>query len=215
MAKRHRKSKNDSLVERVLSNIEKNTEYLHKILAKATKDAVELQSRANQVIRETSKLRGFCRFNFFPEMLLVGRIAPEHDIIDLVLKHFSFRFPKFVIAIFVGDKAYIATYRKDISFNYEKEGTIWVAKITEKFIHELRQTISEQINEKLDLGQWDYNYWEKFYESQYIPTRKNIKQALRSMPKKYFEKAALSYEKKRIEEEKIGAGKNKSLLDYR
>ncbi|MFZ5944193.1 MAG: DUF4130 domain-containing protein [Bacillota bacterium] len=65
--------------------------------------------------------------------------------------------------------------KKDLAFTYDFKGLSITKSST------LRQKHSEFNNDDM----YD-KYWRQYYETQYIPEKKNLKLALKNFPKKYW-----------------------------
>jgi probable DNA metabolism protein len=95
--------------------------------------------------------------------LLWGEFILQHETAPLVLQHFMKRFPGYVILLLVKDKAYAA-----------KNG-------------EIHETVVDRNAFALPVQRDEFlEEWLAFYQSQYIPERRNIKLMKRHIPKKYW-----------------------------
>jgi probable DNA metabolism protein len=203
-AKLHFKSKNDLLVERALEEFKKNP---FKFLSKQSIISKELFKRNKEVLEEILKLKAFTRFQHFPEMLLFAEANPKHDTINFVLNYFSEKFPTFIIAFFVNNKLLIKTKRKDVFLPKEKN---FFSK--NQAIEWARIKIREQLSERILLSiEWMEKYWSKYYDSQFIESRKNLKLAKQLMPLKFLEKQM--HETKALKKAK-NLKPNTSLKDF-
>lgn len=213
MAQRHRKSQRDDLVSRVKTVLERDPAIIQN---KVTKVAREFYRRGKEVMNELYRLNAFIRFEVYPEYLLVSEICPEHDIIDLMFPHFWRRYPDFIILLYDKKYGYCSTKRVGIQFeSWKSERNYWVFKRDQYTLAEIRINIAPQLHDLFDVEAFSTTTWEKYYDSQYIKDRKNIKLARKALPKKMIKESVsgLVYEAKRLEEEEKERQKN-SLLKY-
>ncbi len=213
MAARHKKSQRDNLIGQVKQVLEKNPAIIQN---KMTKLAREFYLRGREVMGEYHRLNAFIRFELYPEYLLVGEIRHEHDIIDLMFYHFRRRFPEFIILILDQINGYIATKRAKIQFpTFEYKKNFWFFTRKADSLTIVREFIRSQLPKTLQVDLFTSAYWEKYYDSQYIKERKNIRLARKFIPKKMIRKSAgsLAYEAKRLEEEEKKQQKT-TLLDF-
>jgi probable DNA metabolism protein len=126
--------------------------------------------------------------------LLISPIYCEHRIEDLLTHYFSSRHPEHTIILLKGDVAYIG--------NGEHIGFEKYAAVMKGEIAHLLEGEEENPLEGL---------WGVFYDSQYIPSRKNRRHAARMMPKKYQGYSReVTAERLKIE----GRGDSSTLTDY-
>jgi len=213
MAKRHKKSQRDDLIYRVNWVIEHDPAIIQN---KMTKMAREFYQRGKEVMNELYRLNAFIRFEVYPEYLLVTEIYPEHNIIDLIFYHFWRRYPDFLILLYDKQFGYLSTKRSDIQFpslKYEKN--YWVFRREQFDLCDIRNLIAPQLPEIFNVDDFTPVTWERYYDSQYIKDRKNIKLARKALPKKMIRKAVmgLSYEAKRLNEEEKSKQKE-TLLKF-
>lgn len=213
MAQRHRKSQRDDLVSHVKTVLERDPAIIQN---KATKVAREFYRRGKEVMNELYRLNAFIRFDVYPEYLLVSEITPEHNIIDLMFPYFWRRFPDFIILLYDKKYGYCSTKRPDIQFSsWKYERNYWIFKREKYTLAEIRTSIAPQLHDLFDVDAFSPTTWEKYYDSQYIKDRKNIKLARKALPKKMIKESVsgLSYEAKRLDEEENDRQKN-TLLKY-
>ena len=213
MAQRHKKSQRDDLVCRVKKVIERDPAIIQN---KVTKIAHEFYRRGKEVMNELYRLNAFIRFDVYPEYLLVTEISPEHNIIDLMFHYFWRRYPDFLILFYDRQSGYLSTKRPDIQFpslKYEKN--YWVFGRDQFNLADIRNVIAPQLPEMFNVDDFTATTWERYYDSQYIKDRKNIKLARKALPKKMIRKAVkgLAYEAKRLDEEENSRQKN-ALLKF-
>lgn len=208
MAKRHKKSQRDDLIYRVEKVIGRDPAIIEN---KMTKIAREFYQRGKEVMNELYRLNAFIRFEVYPEYLLVTEIRPEHNIIDLMFHHFWRRYPDFLILFYDKKNGYLSTKRFDIQFSSLKyENNYWIFGRDQFNLSDIRNFIAPQLPEMFNVDNFPANTWERYYDSQYIKDRKNIKLARKALPKKMIRKAVtgLAYEAKRLEEEEKNKQKN-------
>ncbi|MBT7903747.1 DUF4130 domain-containing protein [Candidatus Woesearchaeota archaeon] len=140
----------------------------------ATPEARQLYKLHRQVGRETHLKTGFMRFESSPNGILFGKTRLEHNTLDLILNHFTQRFPIFHIAIQLNGKTFVQGPKIKKTFNFELGATI-------KHL-ELMLPVNPILSE---LNFEENNIWEKFYDSQYIGQRRNLRLQRQMMPFKY------------------------------
>lgn len=133
------------------------------VMGKLTPEAEQFYCRARQVFAECHRVKGFIRFSPLKgnSKVLVGRAEFQHNIADMVLKHFRQRYPEEKVIILRGDKALYL------------EGT----KVIQKDREKMRLNFDEK--------EFD-DFWSTFYDSQVIENRLNKKLAKKHIPKKLW-----------------------------
>ena len=213
LAERHRKSQRDDLIPRVKRVLNENPAIIYN---KASKLARQFYLRGREVMGEYHRLNAFVRFEVYPECLLVSDVRPEHDIIDLMFNYFRRRYPDFIILLYERKNGNLSTRRPEIQFSTLKhKRNYWFFPRASYTLVEIRELIRAQLSETIDVEDFTSEVWERYYDSQYIKERKNIKLARKWLPKKMITKATggLSYEAQRLDEEEKNHQKN-SLLDF-
>ncbi|MBU0636378.1 DUF4130 domain-containing protein [Candidatus Micrarchaeota archaeon] len=119
------------------------------------------------------QLKAFTRFESFPEMLLFGKIASHASFIMNALNFFCYRFPPFVIALYntPNNRLFVQSKRKDFCYR-----TIKDFDSSEKALEWLRPLVQKSIKKRLHFGvDWKPEYFERFFETQFIENRKNLR----------------------------------------
>jgi probable DNA metabolism protein len=213
MAERHKRSRRDNLVKQVRKVFKENPTIIRN---KMSRLARQFYHRGREVMLEVHRLNAFIRFDVYPEYLLVSEVRPEHDVIDLMFNYFRRRYPDFILALYDQRQGYVSTRRPDICFpNLTQERNYWFFPRKVLGVSELRERLRPQLQELLDAENFTGEVWERYYDSQYIKERKNIKLARKALPAKMIKKAAggLAYEARRLDEEEKDRQKS-TLLDY-
>jgi len=145
----------------------------------ATSEARKLHGMHRCVMREVHLKSGFIRFESSDHGMLYAKINLEHKTEDMLLQHFHNRFPLFHIVLEV----------KGVSWLINKSGVISkynlsVLDLVKQL--EIRLPKNELLCE-LDLGESGDDLWNKYYNSQYIGERRNLKLMKKMMPLKYRE----------------------------
>jgi len=213
LAGRHRKSQRDGLIPRVKQVLRENPAIIYN---KMTKLARQFYLRGREVMGEYHRLNAFVRFEVYPEYLLTSEIRPEHDIVDLMFNYFRRRYPDFLILFFDQKTGYLSTRRPKIRFpSFKYVRNYWYSPRKSYTLDEVRESIRTQLPETLNVEDFTSETWERYYDSQYIKERKNIRLARKALPQKMIKKAGggLAYEARRLEEEEKNKQKN-SLLDF-
>lgn len=213
LAGRHRKSHRDGLISRVKQVLKENPAIIYN---KMTKLARQFYLRGREVMGEYHRLNAFVRFKVYPEYLLTSEIRPEHNIVDLMFNYFRRRYPDFIILFFDQKNGYLSTRRPEIQFPcFKYVRNYWHFTRNSCTLNEVRERIRTQLPETLNIEDFSSETWERYYDSQYIKERKNIRLARKALPQKMIKKAGggLAYEARRLEEEEKNKQKN-SLLDF-
>lgn len=168
LIKRHSKY-NENLVKKVISQSETLTN------SKATKESKKLYKMYREVSGEAHRLKGFLRFNLSNHGILYTETTPTHEIEEILIEFFTNRYPKLVIIIQSKRGTFVGT---------REEGYI----ITSQEIEELLPILESElpINPLLkDIDNFDENIWNKYYESQYIDERRNLKLFFKTLPRRF------------------------------
>jgi len=118
--------------------------------------------RYRAVYHEVHRMTGFIRFHPTPEGGLAAKPQLFHRTADLILRQFAPRYPDTSLALVLADHALVLS-----------NGNFTSAP-PEKFLPYIE---NDQFTPT----------WEKYYQSQYIASRKNISLAQRVIPKKYWD----------------------------
>ncbi|MCG3216120.1 MAG: DUF4130 domain-containing protein [Candidatus Heimdallarchaeota archaeon] len=164
----------------------------HEITTGFTEFGAKVKKRANAVLREIHLFSAYTRLKPFPEMLLVGKCKTEHNTGTLIAKSLARRFNSFILLIFTQDNYYIDTERNDISKFPSFDGNTDEEVIVQVRDH-LGTNIEEILSDDILLHDGDF-LWEKYYETQFLEQRLNIKQFRRFIPKYVLEKADMKIE---------------------
>lgn len=127
---------------------------------------------SKQVGRETEKLYGFVRFRTLTPQLLYAEISPKHRQLELLSTHFADRFSieNWIICDVVRNMACIHPKHGQCAFvSYEKKEDILPEAVTE-------------VNESDVYGR----LWIELFEVMTIEQRKNPKQQMTMMPKRFW-----------------------------
>jgi len=140
----------------------------------ATKESRKLYEQHTNVAKGIHFAECFTRFNYSKHGILHTKIKLEHNIIDYILRFFHNRFPLFIIAIETNKKTHVIDKNRIIKI-YNQDIRTTIAKLesslpVDPFFKNL------EIEEDL---------WNTYYDSQYIPQRRNLKLMDKMMPKKY------------------------------
>lgn len=94
------------LIFTVLSQIEKSG--TRQYLAQQSSEAKEMKDRVRRVTAEFRRAKSFISFHEDPpNKVIIGNGSFEHDIVDLVLRHYSKRKPGFKVVILDDEHAHI------------------------------------------------------------------------------------------------------------
>ncbi|MFH1403404.1 MAG: DUF4130 domain-containing protein [Candidatus Altiarchaeota archaeon] len=148
----------------------------------ATPEARRLYLMQRSVSRCFHLKRSFMRLNLSPKGILYAKTRLEHNVIDMILEHFQNRFPTFQIAIEWEDMG--KTYVIDSSGGIRSYNTG-----VESVVEAIGENMEE--NPVLEGLCFDGQVWGDYYNSQYIPERRNTRLMKKMMPLKYRDKHIL------------------------
>ncbi|HEY5562002.1 MAG TPA: TIGR03915 family putative DNA repair protein [Clostridiaceae bacterium] len=126
-------------------------------------EVLTFERTRNKVLGEAHRMTGFIRFKKLGE-ILYAQIEPDHNILELVLDHFSSRLGS--------EKWIIHDKKRSIALIYNGKES--------RFVTVENEPISNLQN--LDIYE---SLWKKYYDSTSIKERINERYKLRSMPKRY------------------------------
>lgn len=165
-----------------------------EIEARATKEARIVYNWNRQVAGCYQRSRAFSRLKINEHSIVYGEIEPEHYVEDLVAEWFLSRFPLFTVIIGSKRGTFVVSKDKDLE-KFDKG----IDELLPKFEKRLPK------NEILaELGSFkEDDFWESYYDSQFIKERKNTKYFLKNMPKKFHEWGSLELERKKFRKDKL------------
>lgn len=161
-ALRYNATDNAALVLRVMIQaLEKGPDF---VLSRVSSEARTMFNRSRRVCMELHRAYGFIRLNpvhYKEREVMVARAEFEHNIYDLVLRYFAQR------------QGNVPVYIIDNNFGYFlSKGKAAVLPVNDL-----------PFNLPQDLFQ---EYWNAYYDSQFIEGRKNLALARKHIPKKYW-----------------------------
>jgi len=188
---------------KLLEKVKKQPKEL--VRRKATPESRKLYSMSRQAGMCSHKWQSFARLKVSRHGILYAEIEPEHSVEDMVVAVFVNRFPLFVVVIGSSRGVWLG-------FKEEFRGKVRIVKIknktqdnknkdkkTNKEIEEVVANLERElpVNPLLrDLSDFDDNIYRTFYDSQYIPERRNHTYFFRMMPKKYLNSVGMEFEKR-------------------
>jgi hypothetical protein len=105
-ASRYRSPDRYALIFEILSFIERNGTRAY--LNQESAEAKEMKDRVRRVTREFRRAKGYIGFEEDERnRVMIGRASLEHDIEDLVLRHFSKKWPGYAIVLMDEEQAHI------------------------------------------------------------------------------------------------------------
>ena len=155
--------------------IKEDPVHLENLTSDIAKKADKL---ARDVSREAYKIRAFTRFNLSHHGILFATIEPQYHVEDLVVKWFWKRFPQFVIALESNPKRGVFLFGPGFT------DVIFTKATLKEVIEDLesRLPIKPLLEE---VAEFSETIWQRYYASQYVPSRKNLKLFLKFLPRKY------------------------------
>ena len=135
----------------------------------------ELYQTARKVSHEAHRFTGFVRFQETSDGLLFAAIEPDHDILSLIVHHFTRRF---------GNQPWVIyDQRRDKGIFYKKPEMHEIT-LTDKQFDAITGNISQETKaEDEDLYR---SLWKAYYKAINIPERKNTRLMLRLLPRRYW-----------------------------
>lgn len=132
-------------------------------------DAInEVLKISQRVAGEAHKLKGFVRFQELKNHVLYAEITPDNQVLPILGKHFSKRFPK--------EKIIIKDTNRELYFLYQNKRIMYLSG---KNIEYLSKEIDSQ-------EEWFEDLWKAFHKTIAIKERTNKKCQQQFMPKKYW-----------------------------
>ncbi len=170
-----------------------------------------VKKRGNAVLREVHLLSAYMRLKPYSEMVLVGECNNEHDTCYLIAKSLARRFDRFVIIVFASKSFSVVTNRTDLP-EFPKFRGSSKQTIIEKVRCFAKQTIKDGFPKEFFNEDGD-SLWEKYYETQFLEQRLNVKLFRKFIPKYALEKANMKIEKE-FYEKVVEQRKEKHTLDF-
>ena len=178
IARRHRDFE-EGLVWRVASQ--------GKSLAsvQATPESRRLYNLYSQVMGETNRLACYLRLQINSHGILHASHTPVHQVEDLLVSHFLYRFPKYVVVLvskrgtFVGRDHFISRSEESVE---NVIGRLERELPVDPILKELKET--------------DDEVWEAFYQSQYVKEKHNQGLFLRNVPPRFLGMESFNVERK-------------------
>lgn len=157
--------------EKIIEKIETQTEAEIKSLS--TPEARKYYNMKRQVSNCLCRAKMFTRFELSKKGVLYAKIKPEHKIEDLLVRWFRFRFPLYSIAVESQRGCFVCT--DDEVYKVKKPLPEVVAELE-------KEHKEDEILNELPL---DENAWKIYLDSQFIRQRRNKRQFLKMVPKKF------------------------------
>lgn len=153
----------------ILKYIKLCFQYGDKInLAKNNDIIILVDKYCRKVTFESERFCGFIRFKEISPLTFYASIEPDHNILPLIIDHFTKRF--------CDENFIIHDTKRNIAIIYNKESSI-ISNFSYEYYKKLLSSTGTCEFELL---------WKTFYKSINITNRKNLKQRNRSMPKRYW-----------------------------
>jgi probable DNA metabolism protein len=124
--------------------------------------ARKFADQARIVAHEVHRMLGFIRFTPMDENTLLAKPKLFHHTADLILRQFQGRYPEYKLVLIL-DNCALAIFRRQL-----------IKEAAEPYLPYLTDAKAEEL-------------WHKYYQSQYIDTRKNIPLAQQRIPQKYWD----------------------------
>ncbi len=164
----------------------------------STKEARTVYNWNRQVAGCYQRSRAFSRLKISKHGIVYGRIDPEHYVEDMVAEWFLSRFPLFTVMIESRRGTFVISGKHPL-----KKYVDSIEKLLPEF--EAKMPINSLLEGLMDFN--EDSFWETYYDSQFIETRKNKRYFLHNIPKKFHNWESLRTEKRRFD-------KNTQILDF-
>ncbi len=159
-ASRYRSPDRFNLIFTVLAQIEK--EGTRGYLAQTSPESKEMKDRIRRVTGEFRRAKGYITFQEDERnKVLLGKASLEHDIADLVLRHFAKKRPGYTVAL-VGDETAHINYNNEI-------------------LVDSRKTFPEKLSRK-DAGR----YWTLLSDVKHMESKRDPIYSAEQLPKNYW-----------------------------
>lgn len=141
--------------------------------------AVQIKKMVAAVVAETHRMKAFVRLRPLGPGILCGYLNPRHRIGERICDHFARRNPGAVIILGNGRETWIGL---------DRDGKVWrehgagMAETLDRMGLSLACGAECQDTERL---------WKAYYESQYVPERKNVSLFRRRMPERDLRSSGL------------------------
>ena len=159
----------------------------------ATPESRELYNMASNVYTEFNFLRCFLRLETSDKGILHVRHTPEHLIEDMIVSHFSYRFPLFVIVLGSGRGTFIGKGSRAEKLEMD------FRSVLEKLEERLEVN---GIMREMEAGSFSHETWKEFYKSQQTRPKKG-KSVRAAIPKKYMGMESFTEERKALAGKKL------------
>lgn len=137
-------------------------------LAKNNDIIILVDKYSRKVTEEAHRFTGFVRFKEVAPLSFYATIEPDHNILPLILNHFTRRF---------SDQNFIIhDLKRELAIIYNKKSAI---------ITDLKRETSKVFTSSTAQDEFE-TLWKTFYNSVNIKERKNHRLRNRSMPKRYW-----------------------------
>ena len=145
----------------------------------ATPESKKLYRMQRSVMGCLHLKKGFMRFRLSEHGILYARTRLEHDVIDLLLRHFHGRYPGFIVAVEVAG----------VTHAVNPDGSVWSRK---RRVEDVVEVLEAEHPRDPGLTGLSYeNLWGAFYGSQYIRERRNLKLMRKMMPGKHRDRGSI------------------------
>ncbi|TFG10380.1 DUF4130 domain-containing protein [Candidatus Heimdallarchaeota archaeon] len=205
----HHNESTQAFIEKALQLAKSNP---HEITTGCSNFGKEIKKRANQVLREIHLISAYMRLKPLPEMILVGKCKPEHDVVYFIAKSIAKRFDQFIIVVFAHDNFAIVSNRRDIPEFPSFQGSSRES-ILESVRAFARLNIDYTLPEDIVLEEGAI-LWENYYATQFLEQRLNPKLFHKFIPKYALEKAEMEIESKFLSKVYSDNKKSANLDDY-
>ena len=208
-AAKHHKDSNDEFVKKAQILLKTKP---FEITTGCTNLGKLIKKRGNAVLREIHLLSAYMRLKPYSEMVLVGECNTEHNTCYLIAKSLARKFDRFIIVVFTNNNFSIASNRINLpKFPQFEDKTR--QDIIDKVRIFAKKAIKDDLPDDIFLENGDL-LWEKYYETQFLEQRLNVKLFRKFIPKYALEKANMNIEKEFFEKTIEKRGEKKTLDSF-
>lgn len=136
-------------------------------------DIMDIAKICKSMGREIHRMHAFIRFEKLQDEMYFAKIAPDFNVLPLIIKHFKARYADQKWMIFDTIRYYGIIYDlQTVEFFYPDENQSRLLRNADEFHHE-----EERQYQKL---------WQRYFIKTGIPERKNMKLHIKWVPKRYW-----------------------------
>ncbi len=138
-------------------------------------DVLELKKIERVVLKESMRIEQFLRFQQIKDGLFFAAIEPEYDVLPISTEHFRNRF--------ADQRWLVYDVRRDYGFYYDLHRVEEIVLSDKMFSVTDGKVSAQLLHEEEAVYQ---SFWHNYFEHVNIKERKNLKQQVQHMPRRYW-----------------------------